>query len=194
MAVGDIERLVEGLVNRGLVSPKMVGRTVGQATIDTLQNLGKDMATSQIKLEREQEQRLSNLRSRALVNQASVIQAPSGSARRGSVAGLLTDITKPFLLGQIPAGPASPARFKVAMPSGQGRYKIEDIIPENTGTQSLIELARANSPKNVPLVNLSTMHNIPQTLEEITSKLYRSLGNVGNAKEISKYLSQLTGA
>lgn len=46
MALGELDRIVESLVNRGLISPKMVGRQVGQATINELQNLGSSLGTS----------------------------------------------------------------------------------------------------------------------------------------------------
>lgn len=67
MAVGDIEQLVDSLVNRGLVSPKMVGRAVGQATINELQNLGRNVGQSQATLQQQQSARLSQFQK--LINQ-----------------------------------------------------------------------------------------------------------------------------
>ena len=57
--IGDLDSIVNNLVGRGLVSPKMVGRSVGQALIEELKNLPSNLAQSSAIRSNTQSRRLS---------------------------------------------------------------------------------------------------------------------------------------
>ena len=76
--VGELETLVDNLVNRGLVSPKFVGRQVGQALIDELTNVGSDVARNQSILQQRQSSSLKSLQ-KDLLDTTGLPKQPKGS-------------------------------------------------------------------------------------------------------------------
>lgn len=196
MAVGDIERLVEGLVNRGLVSPKMVGRTVGQATIDELQNLGSDITQSQTRLQREQESRLSDIQSRVAKN-ISQAQVGAMASKRSPKVGI-TDMTKPFVVGQTKGGAFSPQNLAIALPSEKGiKIKSQAYAPAGMSGKApqdlnaLIQMALENSG-----INAKDVYGVQSAIQ--TNKIpaintvYNGSANYGSIEELMNEIARQT--
>jgi hypothetical protein len=201
MAVGDIERLVEGLVNRGIVSPKMVGRTVGQATIDELQNLGRSVNESQTRLQREQADRVSMVKSQ-VAKQAQRIgfAQPNGYGR-------IKDPTKPFVAGHTAGSLTMPSELTIATPTSKGlQLKSTGYMPAGLSGQSpkdldaLMRMALENSGINAQdaygVQNAIGANKIPKigtsymagrdfgSIEEIMNEIARQTTDVGAFKNL----------
>lgn len=84
VGVGDIERTVEGLVNRGIGVSGLTQRTVGQMNIEALHSLGQNIAESEATRKNLQEQRVSELNSSRLSNIRNLRPSGSGSGSSGS--------------------------------------------------------------------------------------------------------------
>lgn len=164
MAVGDIEQLVEGLVNRGLVSPKMVGRTVGQATIEQLKNLGNNVAESQMRLQREQEERISSMKVNVAKQLAQATQFRNQSRTKGGRAttrmGNIQDITKPFAVGYTKQSLAMPRSLAVAIPTDRGfelRTGPTDPL-KNALSRLALENIGVTAPREQDVEQLPVIH------------------------------------
>lgn len=144
MAVGDIERMVEGLVNRGLISPKMVGRSVGQATIEELKNLGSNLAESSATLQRNEQQRLSLFKVQAAKDMAKI---PGYTSQQTSKQ------FAPKILGKV--GEA----YNVALPGAGGQFTPTQFRPETSLDLQALEklLPQGMSLKDIPESNVQFM-------------------------------------
>lgn len=173
--VGELERIVDNLVNRGLVAPKFVGRQVGQAVINDLRDLGSNLATSQATRASEERSRLSNF-------QRSLIQAPQmsiGSSSSGSGGSL----SKPTLIGSTKSGYAA-----IASPTSEG-IKLRSFKSGGVN-QDLIDIAQQNTAR--PPIELDTIYqgaNTFKTLQDLIDNLLFT-DRKGQAANIQRLFGQ----
>lgn len=143
--VGELESIVENLVGRGLVAPKFVGRSVGQAAIDELKGLGSELQGAAGRRQQEQQNKLQQVSSAAMENASKIKIGPTTEGLRS----IAKDLTKPFVVGAPHGGNGTgvisglEGRQAVAMPSSAG-FQIRSLMPNDP----LLELARKNTNVN----------------------------------------------
>ncbi len=204
MAVGDIEQLVEGLVNRGLVSPKMVGRTVGQATLSELSNLGKSITESQLNLERERLQRLDQLKQETAKNynvyqigaqkaQVDILNKQIADAQQKQRMASLRQLqlaTQPQILGQ------TDRTYTLAIPRGQGKYGVQSIGKQSEQIKELAKLlpkSRGLTLENIPKSNIEFMwgSNKTTSLEDLIGQIMGASTTAPQLQSLQDYYKNL---
>lgn len=173
--VGELERLVEGLVNRGLVAPKFVGRQVGQSLIDELSNLGRNVATSQATRQQEQVSRLSDFQRQVLKSSPQI--GIGGARGAGGVGGQ----TKPFAFSRTSSG-----KINIATPTSEG-FSVRSLLEDNP----LAQLAIKNLPNpRIPDANVETVGGTFKNLLDLQNVLLRS-PNLTDPSKITGFFQQL---
>lgn len=189
MAVGDIERLVEGLVGRGLISPKMVGRTVGQATIDELQNLGRSVNESQMRLQREQESRISDIRSQVAKQAQKAGLAKGGFNQKGQI----KDITKPFVIGHNLGSDYTPATAAIAIPTEKGIQIRSKGISNPMGGITELDALTKMAFENIGMSNVSGPMNLKDSLNiPKINTVYHGSSNYQSLQELMNEMARQT--
>lgn len=165
--IGDLDRLVENLVGRGLVAPKFVGRQIGQSLIEELNNLDTNIATSAASMKNEEVNRLKEFQTQVSKNS---FNSSSGAGSGSS--GPAIDPNKPFSAGLVKDFGGSDAA-QIVLPSSEG-FQLRSF-----GTESPIaQMAFKNTRSQTPDLNTVFMGNSQfKTLGDVRNKLLTATKN-----------------
>lgn len=179
--VGETERLVDSLVNRGLVAPKFVGRQVGQATIEELKNLGTSLATSQATRRNEDINRAFDFSKQASQTPLPYInrQVKPETSLRKIVGGL--DFSKQQILGRNPAGVGGFGKnnYTVLTPFGKGQFQLRT----ETGDSDIIRNLASTLPAG------SDISALPELNTFFAQK--QGKANIGSIEELQARLASI---
>lgn len=178
--VGELDRLVEGLVGRGLVAPKFVGRQVGQAMINELSNLPSNIAESSATRINQQSQRLADFQNQVIKN----LPTPTNSLGINSLGikssgGPAKDITKPFVTSRTGGTGFFSGGLNIATPTSEG-FNTRNLKADNP----LAQFALQNTQGNAPEVNLVQMDAKFKSLLDIRNQL---LGSTKNPDQVTGF-------
>lgn len=168
-SLGELDRIVESLVGRGLVAPKFVGRQVGQALINELSNLPANIATSQATRASQDIKRQSDFARQVSSNRSGV----GGSGAGGGLAAFAKDLSKPFATGVTKGNIGGPETVAVAI---QGPKGIE--LESRQFTDPLAQLALQNAIGQLPQINTKYIGAGPiGSLQDVITELLRTSSN-----------------